>query len=233
MTSSTKTISQFYHRLGSILRIVLEEDKIMLLGDFNAQVGQYDAICNDALGKFGRGQSNSNGELQLFICTEHQLVITNTCFKHSAAHKNTWLHLRSKHWHLIKFNITRQRDLWDIHDTRAIRGASCSTEHIMIKAKTRLRVRRLMCKFNQRSIKLNVNKIKSDTIRNELENGINKKLSTLSGSVEDKWATFNLITVYQVSKDTYGFVERKHADWSDENDEEFNVMMAARNQARG
>ena len=152
------------------------------------------------LGRFGTVQVNSNSDLLLSICTEHQLVITNTYFKHKPVHKNSWMHPRSKHWHLIDYVITRQRDLCDIHDTRAMRGANCSTDHIMIRTKTSLRARQCMRKANQRPRKLNVSKIKCDTIRNDLKNSI-KKLPTLVGSVEEKWYTFKS-TVHDVSKQT-------------------------------
>ena len=74
---------------------VPKEAKIMFLGDFNARVGQDNEIWNNVFGKFGTGRSNSNGELLLSICTEHQLVITNTSFKHKASNKNTWMHPRA------------------------------------------------------------------------------------------------------------------------------------------
>jgi len=40
------------------------------------------------MGNFETGKCNSNGELLLETCTEHQLFITNTCFKHKDAHKH-------------------------------------------------------------------------------------------------------------------------------------------------
>ena len=226
MTNSPETITQFYHQLDSILKNVSKEDKILLLGDFNARVGQDVTIWNRVLGRFGTGQVNFNGELLLSICTEHQLVITNTCFKHKPVHKNSWMHPRSKHWHLIDYVITRQRDLCDIHDTRAMRGANCSTDHIMIRTKTSLRARQCMRKANQRPRKLNVSKIKCDTIRNDLKNSIKEKLPTLVGSVEEKWHTFKS-TVHDMSKQTLGYMVKKHADWFDENDTELRELINA------
>ncbi|KAK2183336.1 hypothetical protein NP493_315g03025 [Ridgeia piscesae] len=44
-------------------------------------------------------------------------------FKQKDERKTTWMHLRSRHWHMIDFIITRCRDKMDIHSTRAMRGA--------------------------------------------------------------------------------------------------------------
>ena len=128
----------------------------MIMGDINARVGQDHTIWKNVLGQFGTGKANYNGELLLSICMATQLAITNTCFEHKDTHKHSWMHPRSKHWHLIDFVITRQRDLCDIQDTRAMRGANCSTDHVMIRTRSKLKVRRLMRKENQRPRKLNV-----------------------------------------------------------------------------
>ena len=142
MTNSQENINRFYDQLNQALRSVPAADKILLMGDFNARVGQDHSTWPGVIGKYGCGNLNSNGELLISVCSEHQLCITNTFFKHRPAHKFSWMHPRSKNWHLIDFVITRQRDLPDILDTRAMRGANCSTDHIMIRTKARLSVRR-------------------------------------------------------------------------------------------
>ena len=63
-----------------------------------------------SLGKYRIGKCNSNGELLLALCTEFDLIVTNTMFKQTNAHKTTWTHPRSRHWHMIDFIITRCRD---------------------------------------------------------------------------------------------------------------------------
>lgn len=83
-----------------------------------------------------------NSDPLLSLCTEYQLVITNTCFWHKPAHKMSWMHPRSRCWHLIEYVITRQRDLVNICDTGVL-GTSCSTDHIMIRLKTRLKLKRV------------------------------------------------------------------------------------------
>jgi len=131
---------QFYAQINETLGNISDSDKIILLGDFNARIGIDNNTWKNVIGNFGTGKCNSNGELLLETCTEHQLVITNTCFKHKDIHKHSWMHPRSKHWHLIDFIITRQSNLSDFMDTRAMRGANCSTDHIMIRSTTRLEI---------------------------------------------------------------------------------------------
>ncbi|KAK2140712.1 hypothetical protein NP493_5609g00000, partial [Ridgeia piscesae] len=65
------------------------------------------------MGKHGIGKCNSNGELLLALCSEFELIVTNTIFKQKDERKATWMHLRSRHWHLIDFITTRCWDWWE------------------------------------------------------------------------------------------------------------------------
>ncbi len=232
MTNSQDNINQFYHQLNLTLRSVRAPDKIMLMGDFNARVGQDHSTWPSVIGKYGCGKLNSNGELLLSVCSEHQLCITNTFFKHRPAHKYSWMHPRSKNWHLIDFVITRQRDLPDICDTRAMRGANCSTDHIMIRTKAKLKVRRKMKKGKTSCQKLDVSRLKSVRVQQDLETALTEKLDcTTPEGVENKWKVFRK-TVYDASKEHLGTVGRKHEDWFDENNAELHELIEMRNRAR-
>ncbi|XP_032232303.1 craniofacial development protein 2-like [Nematostella vectensis] len=140
LTSPKETIEQFYADLSSILNSVPAGDKIILLGDLNARVGRDYERWDGVLGRHGVGKMNNNGLLLLSKYAEYDLVITNTVFRMADKFKTTWMHPRSKQWHLIDFVIVRQRDIQDVHVTRAMRGAECWTDHRLVRCTLKLHI---------------------------------------------------------------------------------------------
>lgn len=74
-------------------------------------------------------------------CAEHDLTITNTLFQLKNKYKTSWMHPRSKHWHLLDYIIVRRSDTKDVLLTRAMRGAEWWTDHRLIIARLRVEVR--------------------------------------------------------------------------------------------
>ena len=70
----------------------------------------------------------------LRLCAENDLTITNTLFRPADKYKTTWIHSRSKQWHLIDYAIGRRRDIRDIRITRAMWGAECWTDHHLVRS---------------------------------------------------------------------------------------------------
>ena len=115
MTNPDENKEAFYNQLASVLSGIPRTDKLMLIGDFNARIGRENDKWPLVMGKHGIGKCNSNGELLLALCSEFELIVTNTMFKQKDECKTTWMHPRSRHWHMIDFIITRCRDKMDIH----------------------------------------------------------------------------------------------------------------------
>ena len=102
--------NKFYEDFEYVISAVSTADKLILLGDFHARVGQDSASWEGVLGKHGTGKCNSNGLLLLQTYTKHNLLMTNTVF-HFPIHN---IHPRFKNWHLIDYVIVRRRDRRDV-----------------------------------------------------------------------------------------------------------------------
>ncbi|KAK2156801.1 hypothetical protein NP493_1939g00013 [Ridgeia piscesae] len=178
MTNPDENKEAVYNQLASVLSGIPRIDKLLLLGDFNARIGRDNDKWPLVMGKHGIGKCNSNGELLLALCSEFELIVTNTMFKQKNERKTTWMHPRSRHWHMIDFIITRCRCKKDIFSTRAMRDANCWTDHQMLMSKVAFRIQQ---KHNRqgtsKSTKLNTAKLSTISHRESFEQEMDSALA--------------------------------------------------------
>ena len=111
MTYPDEEKEAFYSQLREIIRNVPQPDKLILVGDFNARVCNDHRTWGSVLGKFGKRQQNSNGELLTCLCAELDLAITNTYFYHQENKFYTWFHPRSKRGALVGLRHHKKKRL--------------------------------------------------------------------------------------------------------------------------
>ena len=129
MTNPDEVKDMFYDDLDNIISATPSTDKLILLSDLNARVGTDHQTWEGVIGSVGVGKCNSNS-LLLRKCAENDLLITNTVFKLPNKNMISWMHPRSKHWHLIDYVIVRRTDRQDITNTMC--GADCWTDHRLV-----------------------------------------------------------------------------------------------------
>ena len=138
LTSPDEAKEQFYEDLGHLIMTTPPSDKLIILEDFKARVGQVSSDWKEVLGPHGVGNLNSNGLLLLSKCAKHILCITKTIFHQADKYKTNWMHPRSKQWHLIDFLIIRQRDIQDMWITHAMHSAKCWMDHRLVRSVLKL-----------------------------------------------------------------------------------------------
>ena len=229
MTYSDEDKECFYQRLTEVVNAVPAADKLLVLGDFNARVGGDWRTYDGVIGKFGRGNKNSNGDLLLTFCAQNDLCITNTFFQQPDKNYYTWKHPRSKHWHLLDYVITRRNGLKEVTTTKVMRGAECSTDHYMIR--TKLQVKPMLKRLKtapKAPKKLNTSKLNIHAYQQELSSKLNSALQSRNQPAapqpEETWKQIKDIT-YNVSNEVLGRPERKNADWFQDNDQEIQLLL--------
>ncbi|KAL8621011.1 hypothetical protein ACOMHN_043502 [Nucella lapillus] len=218
-----------YQVLKNTLHSVPRNDKLLLLGDFNARVGKNSGAWPDIIGPQGLGRENANGLLLLTLFSEEGLTITNTLFEQPEIHKVTWMHPGSRHWHLIDYIITRRRDIRDILITRTMRGADCWTDHILLRCRAAFRLaRKHRRQASDVRKKLDVKKLKEPHEQQALKDAFADSLPPVpqaDDDIEAAWSSFR-DAVYNSAKSVLGHPRKKHQDWFDENNKEILDLLA-------
>ena len=81
---------RFYNQLSRECEKIPKYDTLIILGDFNAQIGTEDFL-KDVAGKFTlQLETNDNGRRLSQFAVSFNLIIKSTCFKHKLIHKGTW-----------------------------------------------------------------------------------------------------------------------------------------------
>ena len=89
MTNPDDVKENFYSCLRTVIRKLPPGDKIVLIGDFYDRVGTDAKRWPGVIGYHDIGKCNSNGELLLALCSENEVTVTNSVFKHKDPHKAT------------------------------------------------------------------------------------------------------------------------------------------------
>ena len=207
MTNPDEVKDKFYDDLDSVISAVPRTDELIILGDFNARVGTDHQTWEGVTGSEGVGKCNSKGVLLLRKCAKHELLITNTVFHLPTRRKTSWMHPRSKHWHLIDYVIVRRKDRQDVRVTKTMYGADCWTDHRLVVSKRNLRIQPVRRPQGQKvPKKLDISKLKQDSKRQRFVNDLCSRLDAQEHSsekVDESWTVFR--DTVHCSFFSYGF----------------------------
>ena len=217
-----------YNKLQAVIEGLPNKDLNIIMGDANAKVGEDNTGYEETMGKHGVGQMIENGERFANICSFNRLVIGGTIFPHKKIHKATWVSPDQRTENQIDhFSISRKfRRL--LEDKRVLRGADIGSDHHLLLAILKLRLKIFYKNDGYRRPKYQVSLLqgglnKKEEFKLSLKNKF-QALEVNSRDVEDHWK--HVKETIATCKEVLGDKERKHKEWI--NKESFDKILTRR-----
>jgi exonuclease III len=133
---------KFYDDLNNLIQSVSSKHLTIVMGDFNAKVGNEHQDWPSCLGKFGLESCNANGERLLQFCTVPNLSITNIMFRHKFNKKWTWSSEDGRYKNMIDYILINRKFKSSVCNTCTLNSASLDTDHKLIGSVIRLKLKK-------------------------------------------------------------------------------------------
>ena len=134
-------VEQFYEDLQDLLELTPKKDVLFIIGDWNAKVGSQETP--GVTGKFGLGVQNEGGQRLIEFGQENAMVISNTLFQQYKRRLYTWTSPDGQHQNQIDNIHCSQRWRNSIQSAKTRLGADCGSDHKLLIAKFRLKLKKV------------------------------------------------------------------------------------------
>ena len=130
-----------YEDLQGFLDLTHKKDALFIIRDWNAKVGSQETP--GVSGKFGLGVQNEAGQRLIGFCQENALLKANTLFQQHKRRLYTWTSPDGQHRNQIDYILCSQRWRSSIQSAKTRPGADCGSDHQLLMAKVRLKLKKV------------------------------------------------------------------------------------------
>ncbi|MGH2507006.1 MAG: reverse transcriptase domain-containing protein [Ktedonobacteraceae bacterium] len=189
-----KEYTSFLDEVALTLETVSPTDSLMLIGDFNAHVGNDDRTWRGVIGRNGPPDFNRSGRRLLDFCASSGLSIMNTYFQHRDIHKYTWQRESCGQRSLIDFVVVSADLKSQVMDVRVRRGAELSTDHHLVVCRLRHQTLVKPVKTGGRKLfRINWEKLRDGNVAKNFADNMDQRFSQIPSTeldAETEWCLF-------------------------------------------
>ena len=122
-------------------RTNIPKDVLFIIRDWNAKVGSQETP--GVTGKFDLGVQKETGQRLIEFFQQNALVIANTLFQQHKRRFYTWTSPDGQYWNQIYYILCSQRWRSSIQSTKTRLGVDCGSDHELLIAKFRLKLKKV------------------------------------------------------------------------------------------
>jgi endonuclease/exonuclease/phosphatase family metal-dependent hydrolase len=215
-TATEEEKEEFYRALQSLIDRSPRRDIKIVMGDMNAKVGCNNAGREHIMGKHGLGTCNENGSLFTDFCTFNDLVIGGTIFPHKTIHKTTWISPDGKTANQIDHIAIARRWRGSLQDVRAWRGADAASDHQLVVATMRTKLRAAVTYGGRQQYGFNTRPLSDNRRKAEFTRVARGKINVVDNwdnkTVEEHWREFQEAWT-SACKEVLGKREGRQKEW--------------------
>jgi len=151
----------FYLSLQNLVNGMPKQEEIILLGDFNARIGN--DVIPGVKNRFNEEAHNENGQTLVDFCTHNEFHIINTFFPHKEQQKYTFENTRGQKSIIDHVIINKNIHPSKILDVRVLTSANTGTDHNLVLTKMRCAMQISKGKKCEKIEKLNMESLEDPT----------------------------------------------------------------------
>ena len=140
-SNAEEKVERFYEDLQDLLEQTPKKHVLFIIGDWNAKVGRQE--LPGVTGKFGLGVQNEERQRLTEFCQENTLVIANTVFQQHKRRLYTWTSPDGQHGNQTDYILCSPRWRSSIQSAKTRPGADCGSDHELLIAKFRLKLKKV------------------------------------------------------------------------------------------
>ena len=133
VNNSLEEKNDFWEDLDGLIESVSNEERIVLVADFNGHVGEGNTRDEKIMGRYGAGTKNKEGSMVLDFGKRMDLAIVNTYFKKKDEHRVTYKSGGKSTQ--VYYVMCRRRHLKEMCDCKVIVNKCVAKQHRIVVCK--------------------------------------------------------------------------------------------------
>ncbi|XP_063546234.1 uncharacterized protein LOC134754088 [Cydia strobilella] len=183
-------IEKMYDNIDTILDAVQDNDNLIIMGDFNAVVGE--GIEDNIVGKFGLGKRNKRGDRLVQFCKKNNLFISNTIFQQPKRRLYTCKMPGDIGRYQIDYILCKNKYRSQVQLCKTLPGADLNTDHNLLITTYNLEVRKNKRKRKPKIVDLIKLKDKNSDGKVQYSNKIGNKLEVYKNNIYNNEHDINI-----------------------------------------